>query len=512
MKRIVIFLAVTILAFNLYGQKNDTAYIYTFGGIQDDGCQQIEQTPDGGYIMIGTTASFGLGYSSFYAVKTDSSFKFQWSKCYGGAQIQQGYSVINTLDSGYAFAGFTNSYGAGGYDVFLVKADSKGNEQWQQTYGGSNWDFGYSVKQLKDSGYIISGLTYSYGIGNGNMYIIRTDKMGNTLWQQTAGGTGYSTGNSIYLINDSVFAIAGGTTSYGINDTNACIVKIKDCGDSGHVLSTWIFNANKNSIFYSMRPTSDKGYVMYGSTDSIPDSSYACKYTDEYCPKIDSDGNIKWCQLIHFPSTSYGKDAVQLSDNSILSLGATNAGGAGGFDFHIQRFDQNGNYLQAVTAGGEKDELPGSIVVGKNGDLIFAGCSDSPNYTVGLFDIFVVRFKSTDTLPNGTGTTKVVKYQDTSQFPASVRQIANKTGVNIYPNPVVTCATILIQGDGISRYTFNLFNINGQCVLTDYPLQSIGHGQSVAQLQRGNLSTGVYSYQVISNGNANVAEGKLIIE
>src|ERR1039458_2536636 len=141
MKRFVTFLLVITLSLNLFGQKNDTAYIYSYGGIQNDGCRQIMPTSDGGYIMIGTTNSFGHGNTDFYAIKIDSSCKFIWSGCYGGNINEEGYSVIPTMDKGYAFVGFTDSYGAGGYDVFLVKTDSMGREQWQKTYGGSNWDF-----------------------------------------------------------------------------------------------------------------------------------------------------------------------------------------------------------------------------------------------------------------------------------------------------------------------------------------------------------------------------------
>ncbi len=230
MKRLGVLLIGVILGCNISAQS-DTFYMHTYGGIQNDGCRQIQPTPDGGYITIGTTNSYGYGNTSFYAIKTDSLCRFQWSRTYGGRENQEGFSVTNTLDKGYAFVGFTDSYGAGGYDVLLVKTDSMGVAQWQQVYGGSNWDFGYSVKQLSDSGYLIGGLTYSFGSGNGNMYIIRTDKKGNLIWQTTAGGNGYSAANAIAVWEDSLYIIAGASTSYGVfNDTNAILVQINDNG------------------------------------------------------------------------------------------------------------------------------------------------------------------------------------------------------------------------------------------------------------------------------------------
>ncbi len=512
MKRLSSILILWIFCLNVNGQRNDTAYIYTFGGIQNEGCRQIMPTPDGGYILLGTTNSFGAGNTDFYALKLDSSCRFKWSRCYGGTINEEGYSVVTTLDKGYAFLGFTDSYGAGGYDVFLVKTDSLGNVQWQKTYGGSNWDFGYSLKQLKDSGFLVSGVTYSYGAGNGSMYLIRTDKKGDTLWEKTVGGNGYTTGNSIDILNDSIYLIAGGTTSFGLSDTNACIFKIKDCKDSGSVVSKWIYGGKKTSTFNSIRTVSDKGYIMYGSCDSIPDSIKACAFQDEYCPKIDSNGVMKWCQLIHFPAASIGMDAIELSDHSILSLASTSGGGAGKNDFHVQRFDAGGNWLQATTFGGPEDEIASSIAVGKNGDLLFAGCSDTyPLYSEGLFDIFLVRLRMTDTIPIPY-IPKVHNVLDTTQFTSAIPQQHSPVGVNIFPNPLVTSSTILVQGEDRRKYSFSLYNINGQCLINKAPLKNTSKGQAVAVLQKGNLTSGVYSYEIMADGNTKVNQGKIIVQ
>ena len=515
MKRFFTLITAFVLCFNLYGQ-NDTAYIHTFGGIQNDGCKQVQPTPDGGYIMIGTTSSFGAGNTDFYAIKTDSLCNFKWSKCYGGPLNEEGFSVTTTLDKGYAFVGFTNSYGAGGYDVFLVKTDSMGNQKWQKTYGGSNWDFGYSIQQLKDSGYVICGLTYSYGSVNGSMYIIRTDKMGDTLWTRTVGDSDYTIGNALHVLNDSIYLIAGGTTSFGIGDTNACVVKIKDCHDSCHILSTWVYGRQQNSTFNSIRGTADTGCIMYGSNDSINGSIVANAYQYEYLSKIDTSGVMKWAQLLSNLCTApgIGEDAVQLSDGSILALSSNASFGAGGFDFIIQRISSDGSWIQSISAGGPKDELAGSIAIGKNGDLVFAGSSDSyPLFSYGLFDVFMIRLKTTTNLPPNTNDTVVYRFRDTTKWSASITLLhQSNVGVSVFPNPVNTSTTILVQGNDFIKYTFNLFNITGQAVISDYPFKNIGHGQAVASLQRGGLCAGEYVYEILSNGDTKVASGKLIIE
>ena len=510
MRKIAIFLIFSCLSVSLIAQ--DTVHFFTFGGLQNDGCKQVMSVSDGGYIMIGTTNTFGTGNTDFYAIKTDSLCHFEWSKCYGGPVNEEGFSVTPTLDKGFAFVGFTDSYTGNGYDVFLVKTDSLGNMKWQKAYGGKDWDFGYSVKQLKDSGYVICGTTYSYGKGNGDMYIVRTDKMGDTLWTKTVGDTGYEVGNALTVVNDSIYLIAGGTTSTLNADTNACVVKIIDRGTYGYLKSNWIYRSHHNSIFYSIRNVSDKGFVMYGSSDSIPDSIKSSAYTDEYCLKIDSNGVQKWCQLIHFTAACVGKDAVELSDHSILSIASINGGGGGGYDFHDQRFDAGGGWLQASTLGAAKDELAGSIAIGKNGDLIFAGSSDSyPTFSVGLFDVFMVRIKATDTLPLSYDTV-VHKFLDTTQWPAAIPNQEHKVGVKVFPNPVVSSFTILIQGEDGGKYTLNLFNINGQCLIQDVPLKSVGHGQAAVVIERNNLAAGTYGYEIISQGKTKVGSGKIIME
>jgi hypothetical protein len=511
MKRFFTLIAAFVLCISLYGQ-NDTAYIHTFGGIQNDGCKQVQPTPDGGYIMIGTTSSFGAGNTDFYAIKTDSLCNFKWSKTYGGASNEEGFSVTPTLDKGYAFVGFTDSYGAGGYDVFLVKTDSMGNEKWQKTYGGSNWDFGYSIKQLKDSGYIICGLTYSYGSTNGSIYVIRTDKMGDTLWTRTVGNNSFTVGNALAVWEDSLYIIAGATTSYGVSDTNAILVEINEKGTTNWIR---VFGDSTNKTFNSIQVTPDKAFLLYGRTDSMPNSTHKDTVQFEFLLKTDSLGKLLLISPSLLPSANNGSgsDARQIADGSFLSLGCNASFGAGGYDFTAFHLNPGGWYMNGSTYGGPKNEISGSMAIGKNGDLILAGSSNSyPLFSCGLWDVFMVRIKAINILPN-TYDTVVYRYRDTTQWPAFIPiQKQYQVGVNVYPNPIVSSSTILVQGGDFDKYTFRVFTINGQNVIDNFPLKNIGHGQSVSIIKRGSLSAGEYMYEVISNGNTKVASGKLIME
>ena len=150
----------------------DQEWIKTFGGHGNDYGNSVQRTSDGGYIIAGSTSSYGAGGSDAWLIKTDSNGKKEWSKTFGGSASDSANSVQQTPDGGYIIAGYTSSYGAGGGDAWLIKTDSNGNEQWNKTFGGAGNDYGNSVDQTSDGGYTVVGHTYSYGAGSGDAWLI----------------------------------------------------------------------------------------------------------------------------------------------------------------------------------------------------------------------------------------------------------------------------------------------------------------------------------------------------
>jgi hypothetical protein len=144
----------------------------TFGGSDVNEGYSVQQTKDGGYIITGWTSP-SYDELSVWLIKTDSKGKEQWSKTFDRSDLDIGNSVQQTKDGGYIITGWTSSYGPGLYDVWLIKTDSRGNKQWDKTFGGSGTDEGYSVQQTTDGGYIITGYAeYMYG-GGGNVLLIK---------------------------------------------------------------------------------------------------------------------------------------------------------------------------------------------------------------------------------------------------------------------------------------------------------------------------------------------------
>jgi hypothetical protein len=189
----------------------------------------VAQTFDGGYIIAGE----GDVYSNLgdvYLVKTDTSGHKLWEREYGSITTwEEGRSVLQTPDSGYVVAGCTD-LSSPDADVYLIKTDASGDTQWTRRYGGTGFDEGYSVAQTSDGGYAIAGRTFSFSSVNGDAYLIKTDSLGNTLWTRLYGGDDYEQGHSVRQTSDGGYVVAGQTSSFGAGQTDVYLVKTDENG------------------------------------------------------------------------------------------------------------------------------------------------------------------------------------------------------------------------------------------------------------------------------------------
>ncbi len=213
---------------NLFAQGPDTVWTRTFGGILQDACESVKQTSDKGYILVGETRSFSSSlWDDVWLIKTDSLGDTIWTKTYGRSGAEIGMSVQQTFDGGYIITGYTNSYGAGMIDIYLVKTDSLGDTLWTKTYGGTDFDNGWEVQQTIDGGYIIIGETQSFGPGSRDVWLIKTDSSGDSMWTRIYGGVEYDIGYSVQQTCDGGYVIGGKTASIGAGLTDAWLLKIE---------------------------------------------------------------------------------------------------------------------------------------------------------------------------------------------------------------------------------------------------------------------------------------------
>jgi len=317
------------------------SFCKAIGGPAREAGNSLIQTSDGGYAIAGYTSSFGAGNYDVYVVKLDATGNLQWTKTIGGPENEEGCSLIQTSDGGYAIAGETYSFVAGDWDVYLVKLDAHGNLQWTKTIGGKEEDVGFSLIQTSDGGYAIAGKTESFGAGGADVYVVKLDANGNLQWTKTIGGPKGDGGSSLIQTADGGYAIAGYTTSFGAGLSDAYLVKLDA---NGNLQWTKTIGGKDFEDGYSLIQTSDGGYVIAGYT-----RSFGAGGADVYVVKLDANGNLQWTKTIGGETYDSGSSLIQTSDGGYAIAGETYSFGAGGKDVYVVKLDRNGDACCAVS-------------------------------------------------------------------------------------------------------------------------------------------------------------------
>jgi hypothetical protein len=449
-----------LLASSCFSQQRWTR---TFGGDSSDVGHSVQQTSDGGYIVAGTTRSFGNGYQA-YLIKTNASGDTLWTKTYGGTDYEQGNSVQQTSDGGYIVAGYTYSFGNDA-QVYLIKTNAIGDTLWTRTYGGASDDRGYSVQQTSDGGYIATGYTYSSGNG-AQVYLIKTNTTGDTLWTRTYEGAVSGEGWSVQQTKDGGYIVVGTTGSSG-NVAQVYLIKTNTTGDT---LWTRTYGGTSNDYGSSVQQTTDGGYIVVGWTASFGNNSQV------YLVKTNATGDTLWSRTYGGTAWDVGYSVQQTSDGGYIVVGATSSFGNGP-QVYLVKTNTTGDTLWTKTYGGGGTDGGSDVQQTMDGGYIAAGWTTSFGNGAQVYLI------KTD----GNGNVGVE---------TPVRQVDGSTvrPLKATPNPFTSFATL----PGHEAERFSLYDISGRKVGT-YRGNRIGEG----------LGPGVYflKYQEMLKQPMNQVQG-----
>ncbi len=453
----LVFLMLLISSIVLAQTPPDTLWTKTYGGDHHESAHSIQQTIDGGYIIAGGTDSFGAGYYDMWLIKTDENGNIEWRQTYGGYFLDYAKSVQQTEDGGYIIAGYTDSFGAGDDDFWLVRIDENGNEEWNQTYGGIHRDRAESVKQTTDGGYIVVGWFETLGISYLNSLIIKTDENGNEEWTVTYGGENFSTANSVIQAADGNYIIAGVIKPYGDENCDFMLLKIDE---NGNIEWNQAYDYDFHDIANCVQQATDGGYIIVGYTG--PFDSYDRDYL---LLKTDENGNEEWNQTYSFSNNNFAESVQQTTDGGYIIAGRNNPYGSSYADYWIVKTDEFGNeeWNQTYNYCGATADYAESIQQTNDGGYIIGGRTH--NFATYDSDVWLIRL----------GSEVIAEDNTISKF--------SNSNLSNYPNPFNPSTTIYFTTECTGNTEIIIYNIKGQKIKT---------------LFNENLDAGIH--QVVWNG------------
>jgi len=502
-----------------YQATSQITFQKTYGDSNNDEGYMVRQTSDGGYIILSTTYSFGHTSGDIYLIKTDAWGNTQWKKTYGGSGTEYGNSIQQTTDGGYIVTGFTDSYGInngavyliktaangdtlwtrtygaprgegksvqqtsdGGYiiaggnagwplDIYVVKTTASGDTLWTKTYGGTDTEYCNSVQQTTDGGYIIGGVSNSFGSGNFQMYLVRTDANGDTLWSKSYVNAFSNDYAYARQTSDGGFIIAC-PTYIGPGNLDFNLVKTNSIGDT---VWTKTYGSTGNDYLYSIRQTADGGFILAGSTVAVGDTT-----GNIYLVKTTSTGDTLWTKNYGGTGDDWTYYGEQTADGGYIVSGATFGDNTDSTDIFIIKTDANGN----------------------------SGCNQGHTpTTIGHVATQVISCATIVTSPatSVSGTTSIIGSggsETTLCTTLGINETTTASVFTLYPNPATSNFTLELSS-GFSGANVQIFNALGALV----------YEQAISQLSTNinlNAPAGIYFVKV--SDREKMYTQKLIIE
>ncbi|UCE66770.1 MAG: T9SS type A sorting domain-containing protein [Candidatus Zixiibacteriota bacterium] len=458
-----LFMGILCICAIASAQAPDTLWSRLYGGPGNDYGYWLDETSDGGFIVVGSYF-WEVGNTDFYLVKTDEDGDTLWTNIFGGYFYDVCRWVYQTPDDGYFVAGLTSAENNTEKDIYIFKTDSLGNVLWNKIYGGDQEDGVVTGQRTADGGYILVGYTASFGLGYMDVWLLRLDAVGDTLWTKTYGGENYDSGRSVIQTPDGGYLVLC-NINYEFNDTGLTLIKTDDAGD---ILWTRRYCQNY-ATGVSIISTRDDCYLILTNTLAFGDEF------DIQLLKIDENGDSLWTRVIGDVDIDMGNSIQQMDDGGYVICGIT--GPYFDQDIYVVKTDASGDMLWSSTFNGTSygNDMGTCARPTPDGGLILTGSLSTSD---SMQEVCLIRFESE----------QVGVESDDLQVPL-ISFSSN------YPNPFNTSTIIHFEVAKMSDVSLTIYDILGREVTTVLN-ETKQPGTYDIKFDAPGLSSGVYFYRL----------------
>jgi len=354
--------------------------IKNYGGTQNERGYSVKQTSDGGYVIVGSSTSYGAGGSDLWILKVDGLGEFSWSKTYGGQGNDIGRDITQTSDGGYIITGYTKSFSSGGdMDLWLIKTDANGesclysdggtcsenSSKWIKSFGTSGNDYGTSVQETSEGDFIVAGKSGRIP----SVFVIKTNSSGEKIWENLYGTGPGDRAQYIIERQDLGFLIVGKENANNVDD-NLCLINIDTDG-----AEVWhsLYGGGGADGGNHISEVSGGGYIIAGATKSYGNGNW----DDLWLVKTSTGGSMEWQKTFGGSYTETGNYAHEKDAGGYMITGSTESIGQGLYDIWVVSTDYTGNEIYSQTFGGNMDDKAIRGARGNSGELLIIGYTNS---------------------------------------------------------------------------------------------------------------------------------------
>ena len=362
---------------NIFGigtTSSDKIEFLRINSVQDqEGLSYGIETADNGLIFIGTNLiKATIEHTDLKVLKTDKYGAKLWEKTYGGDRSETAAMIVQTSDGAYVIGGSTESFGVKNTDMYLLKIDGQGNEQWSKTYGGDNFEDIRRIVPTGDGGFLLFGTTREF---QSDVWIVKVNSTGVQEWEKTLGGEGgEAVGDVLVKSDNSGYLFVGRTTSQDAPTYENTDVWLVEIDNSGNTVTEKTYGSSTYDIGVGLVKTSDGGYIISGTTVSEDKARQA------YLLKLNPDYSLAWEKSFgNANNDSFGSVRVK-SNGDILAISSSVREATTEHSYReaiLYKIDSSGTQIASETFTGSKSVDLSSLEPISDGGYVLCGSSDS---------------------------------------------------------------------------------------------------------------------------------------